>query len=499
MVYASLALCLIPLVVLFICLALLVHDFKCTKGLWACLLGLIAVIPSVLLHMFFIEAGGFPVSTLVALLFEMLLVALIEESMKFAVMFAMPARKTELSAFLSYSMLCGFSLGCFETLVYILTGRTGGLSIVTRLPAMLIHLACTGLAGLTVYSIRKKSVKILPFLFAVLFHGVYNYFEHFKDDFRQYFAFVVVLIALFECKIQYSNLKSKFEELSLVDTDKSIKGDVDKMSEEKKSFWTKVTGLFAKKDEPEVAPATPEQTVFGITAEETVVNTVEAVHEPVEETVTETHVAVEEKRDSLSFKNNYPRIDNLFNDDRDMGGSMSESLKATSVELTEIADTAKADAKKTVTRAKAGAKKTAATAKTAAKKTAKSAGKAAGKTAKAVKKTATKAAKSTAKSAKTTAKKATTTAKKTTKAAADKATKAKKAVKKTATTAKKTAKATVKKATTAKKPAAKKPAAKKTAAKKPAAKKPAAKKTAAKKPAAKKPAAKKTAAKKTAK
>ncbi len=77
MVYASLALCLIPLVVLFICLALLVQDFKCSKGLWACALGLLAVIPCVLLHMFFIDSGGLPVQSLVALLLEMLLVALI--------------------------------------------------------------------------------------------------------------------------------------------------------------------------------------------------------------------------------------------------------------------------------------------------------------------------------------------------------------------------------------------------------------------------------------
>ena len=488
MVYASLALCLIPLVVLFVCLRLLVQDFNSAKGLWACILGLVAVIPCVLLHMFFIDSGGLPYQSLVGLLLEMLLGALIEESVKFAVMFGMPARKNSLLLFLSYSMLCGFSLGCFETLVYILTGKinAGGLTFVWRLPPMLLHLACTGLAGLTVYSIRKKSVKILPFLFAVLFHGVYNYFEHFGDDFRQYFAYVVVIIALFECRIQYANMKSKFEELSLVETDKSLKGDVNKMSEEKKSFWGKLKGVFAKSEEPVVEPATPEQTVFGTAAEETVVEKVEeTVNEAVEETVNEIHTAVEETRDTLSFKNNYPRIDNLFNDDHDIGGSMSESIKPTSVELTEVADKAKTDAKKTVTRAKTGAKKTTAKATAGAKKTAKAAEKKATTAKKAVKKTATKAAKTTAKAAKTTAKKATTAAKKTVKAAEKKATTAKKAAK---TTAKKATTA-AKKATTAKKPAAKKTAAKSTA------KKPAAKKTTA----AKKPAAKKTTAKKTAK
>ena len=495
MVYAALALCLIPLLVLFICLALFVHDFKCSKGLWACALGLLAVIPCVLLHMFFIDSGGLPVLSLVAVLMEMLLVALIEESMKFAVMFAMPARKTSLLAFFSYSMLCGFSLACFETLVYILTGKinAGGLTFVWRLPTMLLHLACTGLAGLTVYSIRKKSVRILPFLFAVLFHGVYNYFELFGDDFRQYFAYVVVLIALFECRIQYANLKSKFEELSLVETDKSIKGDVIKMSEEKKSFWSKFKGVFAKSEDPVVEPSTPEQTVFGTAAEETIVDKVEeTVNETVTEAVNEIHTAVEETRETLSFKNNYPSIDNLFNDDQDIGGSMSESIKPTSVELTEVADKAKTDAKKTATRAKAGAKKTAAKATAGAKKTAKAADKKATAAKKTVKKTATKAAKTTAKAAKTTAKKATTAAKKTAKTAEKKATTAKKAVK---TTAKKATTA-AKKATTAKKPAAKKTTAAKTTAKKPAAKKTAAK-TTAKKPAAKKTTAKTT--KKTAK
>lgn len=488
MVYASLALCLIPLAVLFVCLRLLVQDFKISKGLWACLLGLLAVIPCVLLHMFFIDSGGIPVQSLVALLLEMLLVALIEESVKFAVMFAMPARKDSLLVFFSYSCLCGFSLACFETLVYMLTGKinAGGLSFVWRLPAMLLHLACTGLAGMTVYSIRKKSVRILPFLFAVLFHGVYNYFELFRDDFRQYFAYVVVLIALFECRIQYASLKSNFEELSLVEADKSIKGDADKMGEEKKSLFSKLKGLFAKTEEPVVEAATPEQTVFGSAAEETVVDKVEeTVREAVEDTVTEIHTAVEETRDTLSFKNNYPRIDNLFNDDHDIGGSMAESIKPTSIEPAEVATKAKADVKKTGTRAKAGAKKTGAKATATAKKTAKAADKKATAAKKTVKATAKKAATKTTKAAKTTAKKATTTAKKTVKAAEKKATTAKKAVK---TTAKK-ATTTAKKVTTAKKPAAKKATAAKSTAK-----------TTAKKPAAKKAAtAKKTTAKKTAK
>ncbi len=98
-------------------------------------------------------------------------------------------------------MLAGFSLGSFETLVYCITNGTSviGMRLFT---SQIIHLACAGLSGIFVYSCKMKPVQILPFVFSVLFHGVYNYLT-IQDAPLKYASFIAVLIALFECRLRY--------------------------------------------------------------------------------------------------------------------------------------------------------------------------------------------------------------------------------------------------------------------------------------------------------
>ncbi|MBO5607756.1 MAG: hypothetical protein J5930_07645 [Treponema sp.] len=455
MSYAALALCFIPLLAVYVCMVLLVPGFKKIAGLWACALGLLSLVP--IQFLLTIVGNVVHQNSLVALLFKFLLLSLIEETGKMALMFLLPEKKTPMGAFFAYAMLCGLSLGCFEAFVYLVSQNA-----LWRFSATVIHSACAALSGLFVYAVRKKKIAILPFLFAVLFHGVYNYFTAF-DDFRHYFAFVVILIAVLECRLRYGNLRELLkEEIAVTSAMPHIKGDVKKMG-----LFDSLKGLFKKNKETEEGNL-PEQTVFGA-SEETVVSqaeetVVEETQAAVEETVAEVETAAEqvaeaavaplasdesEAEEKIEFSQDYPKIDNLFDDEK-----VSADVAPVKEE---VAETVKKTVRKTAAKTGAAVKKTAKTAAekaTAAKTTAKKAGT---KAATAVKKTA-KAAAEKATAAKTTAKKtsakAATAVKKTAKAAAEKATSAKttakKAGTKAATAVKKTAKAAAEKTTAAK-------------------------------------------------
>ena len=96
-------------------------------------------------------------------------------------------------------------MGCFETLVYLVAGIQH--LELRMLTAVVIHVSCAGLSGIFVYSIKNKSVKVLPFVSAVLLHGIYNYFAGFKmDSIFFWFSLVVVLVSIVECRIRYRSM-----------------------------------------------------------------------------------------------------------------------------------------------------------------------------------------------------------------------------------------------------------------------------------------------------
>ena len=310
------ALSFIPLLAVYLCFALLVKDFKKLIGILSCLLGLLAFIPIMGIDLIkdrIVDGSQF------SQLVKFLGLALVEEGVKMVLLFFLPSKKTVQGAFFSYSVLSGLTLGCFETLLYI--------SIIharLRWPAILVHAICAGLSGIFVYSVKKKNVLITPFIFAVLFHGVYNYLADFLD-FRNYFAYVVILIALVECKLRYEVLKADLAEkvtANNVKVNKFSKGDSKNMG-----FKDLLGKLFGKKD---VDTDTPEQTVFGAGSSDETISasdfdgnkTEEAtvVSEPKEEEISSSIVAApvpevkEEKASGIGF-HDYPPIDKLFNEE----------------------------------------------------------------------------------------------------------------------------------------------------------------------------------------
>ena len=106
----------------------------------------------------------------------------------------------------SSSLLAGFSVGCFESLLYTVSGISSiGIRLFT---AVILHSFCAGLSGIFIYSLKHKCLQVMPFIFAVLFHGIYAYFVSLdSSSFFSYFSFLVILISIVECRAGYTKVK----------------------------------------------------------------------------------------------------------------------------------------------------------------------------------------------------------------------------------------------------------------------------------------------------
>ena len=526
-IYASIAMTFIPLVTVYICFLLLGKDFNKVHGAAACLCGLLALLPIELLLIIIHTWHPFASVNLPGRLIKGLLInGIIEESAKMAFLFLLPAKKSKLSAFFSYAVLCGLTLGCLETLIYLIYGNR---SITLRLfTAVVMHTFCAGLSGLFVYCIKRrqeladKSLLWLPFALAVLFHGLYNYFAGIYGTLH-YFAYAVIAATILECKLRYQSVKIKFDGKVSESPELTTQGDAKKMA---LGFLKKIFGSSeeaAEKTQVQESAQTVAEDDATIADDATMVDsdsTLVSEDNSSDETIssdvqadmsfamhTAAELASDKPRSDDKFAEALKLVD-VFDEDKDpQPDPISETEAFESIEKAE----------KAVTKSTRGRKKGSTVKKTAEKavKEAKKTAKTAEKKASAAKKAVTKKATAAKKTAEKAVKEAKTTAKKTAKTAEKKVSAAKKAVTKKATAAKKTAEKAVKKtaakASTAKKTAASKAAgakasatkkvkaAKATVAKKSATLK-ATKASAAKKTAtAKATTAKKTAAKKTTK
>ncbi len=199
------ALCFIPLIAVFICVAVMAKGFKLWKGLLACILGLAAVIPIAIMQLF--VGALISAKNLQGILISAIVVnGLIEESIKMLFMFLLPAKNTRENLFFLYSILSGLALGCCETLFYLISGIDSlGLRMAT---AVIIHVACGALDGLFVYGIKTKRFNLSPFFFSFMLHGIYNYFAGFgQSSIYFYLSFAVILFAIIECRIQYIKIR----------------------------------------------------------------------------------------------------------------------------------------------------------------------------------------------------------------------------------------------------------------------------------------------------
>ncbi len=221
----GLILCFVPLV-LVIALFTFVYKLKLIYQLIAVFLGLIAVLPISFIQFFLPELPGVGFSPILhALLKSLLLYGLIEELFKTLILIFLPhknlSESTEARDFLQLAFVAGLALGCFESVVYyfdhlqIANSRGAtllyGQIAVRIMTSDVIHMMCTGLCGLFIYSCRNKPSRVSFLIIAVLLHGIYDFFAGFANDLR-WFSVAVVLMAIAECRIKYTSLQNNEEE-----------------------------------------------------------------------------------------------------------------------------------------------------------------------------------------------------------------------------------------------------------------------------------------------
>lgn len=210
-------LCFIPLIFAFLIFAA-GFKLKLTHLLIAVLLGLVAVLPISFIQYFMPALPGLPISAVVrALLKSLLLYGLVEEAIKTLALLPVPHKNESRLNFLLLAFTAGLSLGCFESVVYyfdhlqIANSRGATLlygQIAVRIfTSDIIHMCCTGLCGLFLFSCRNKPRHISCLITAVILHGVYDFFAGFSGNLR-WFSVAVVLMAIAECRIKYISLQN---------------------------------------------------------------------------------------------------------------------------------------------------------------------------------------------------------------------------------------------------------------------------------------------------
>lgn len=209
-------LCFLPLII-----ALVIFTFGVKLNFFhqivAVLIGLLTVIPISFIQFFLPDIPFLLQFPLWHTLFKSLVIyGFVEELIKMFMTVLLPHKKSSTLQFLFLVFLMGISLGCFESVVYFLdhlqkANAKGaqllyGQIFMRIFTSDIIHLTCAGLGGLFVVSCRQKKVKVSIFVFSVILHGFYDFFAGFSNFFK-YFSFIVILLAIVECRIKYLSLK----------------------------------------------------------------------------------------------------------------------------------------------------------------------------------------------------------------------------------------------------------------------------------------------------
>ena len=220
-VYFALILNFLPF---FICFFLFKFLFKMkfSTELFACLFGFLSVLPITFLQFYLmslIPEQLFSGKTDLSGLFCKFLVynGLIEELIKVLLIALIPHKKLNLRTFFAASLLCGFCLGSFESMIYFLqhlsNANQSGAELLYSLifarmfSSDLIHVFCAGLGGLFVWGIRNKQNNPMIFIYAVVCHGLFDFFVYF-DLWIHWFAVAAVLFAVIECRVKYQKFSA---------------------------------------------------------------------------------------------------------------------------------------------------------------------------------------------------------------------------------------------------------------------------------------------------
>ena len=236
-VYFALILNFIPFVLCFFLFRFL-FKMRFSTELFACLFGFLSVLPITFLQFYLMSLVPeqlFSGKTDLGGLFCKFLVynGLVEELIKVLLIALIPHKKLNLRAFFVASLLCGLCLGSFESMIYFLqhlseANQSGAellysLIFARMFSSDLIHVFCAGLGGLFVWGIRHKKNNPMIFIYAVICHGLFDFFVYF-DLWIHWFAVAAILFAVIECRVKYQG----FAALSSAEKNTREKADSEK-------------------------------------------------------------------------------------------------------------------------------------------------------------------------------------------------------------------------------------------------------------------------------
>jgi RsiW-degrading membrane proteinase PrsW (M82 family) len=213
----GIALCFVPLI-LALCIFTFGFKLKITHQLIAVLLGLLAVLPISFIQYLLPEIPEIGFNPILhTLLKSLLLYGLIEELFKAIILLLLPNKNYDVRNFLLLAFVMGLALGCFESVVYyfdhLQLAHSRGATLLYGQIALriftsdIIHMMCTGLGGLFIYSCRNKPSRVSFLIVAVLLHGIYDFFAGFSTSSNlRWFSISVVFMAIIECRVKYTSL-----------------------------------------------------------------------------------------------------------------------------------------------------------------------------------------------------------------------------------------------------------------------------------------------------
>ena len=221
--YVLFVLSFLPTIFVFVLFAAFVPKFHIPTGLIACVLGILAVFPASFIQYAVFKIPFFNRSTFFALFFSALLVnGLVEESVKGLFLYLVPRKRLSFLTFFCCAALFGLSAGSFESVIYVVRKISGenlpgliasvGVNAIFRMvlarifSAQLIHAFCTGLLGFAVFTFVNKPFCVVPFIYAVVVHGLFNFFVSFSSAYN-FLAIVAILFAAVECRIWYKSIQ----------------------------------------------------------------------------------------------------------------------------------------------------------------------------------------------------------------------------------------------------------------------------------------------------
>jgi len=204
---ATIGICFVPLILLTAVLLAVCKKLTVGSALISILSGLAAIIPIAVIQFLLLSLPIFKSTKIVSVfLTAVLFNGLIEETIKMLMLMIIPGKKKDAVTFTICALIAGFSIGTFETVVYMLMYGTNSI-ILRYATAVLIHTFCAGLSGLYVWSFKQKQQYLRPFISAVFIHGLYNFFAGFIFPLKA-FSFVTIVYAAVRLKFSYDRLTS---------------------------------------------------------------------------------------------------------------------------------------------------------------------------------------------------------------------------------------------------------------------------------------------------